>query len=401
MAARTMLFKIGKPAKTFAAINYNSNKADKKMTAKLTHSENFGYLQDQNKISKEEFENYLRKYSERNNNIKKPQFHGILSSKGRIHSYEELKQSALEIMYKLGYEGNPILIYEHHDTDNNHVHIVSSRVDIYGKKIKDSHEKRRAMAILNDMLAIKPDQEWEIDLGMASSYHVTNLSQFLLLLELKGYKVQKTDRDYHFYKYGKSQGKLAEATISELIFKEDNRQTAIAELQSMRAIIKKYQYRYGGELVRKDDLVNTTDKNNFRSNLTEFLSKTFGWQFVFFVAKGKKEPYGYAIIDHKNKLVHKGSDVMKLHELVQTKTCVDINTDFSSSKMTHKGVTIIIKSTHVKEKDNPHFAENFEPSVQATRESSILATLVDDQLWRLDADSKETGRRRKKRKRKI
>ncbi len=401
MAARTMVFRIGKPAKTFTAVNYNSNKVDKKMTAKLVHFENFGHLQDQQIISKEEFENYLTKYSARNSNIKKPQFHGILSSKGRIHDYEELKQSALEIMYKLGYEGNPILIYEHHDTDNNHVHIVSSRVDIYGKKIKDSHEKRRAMAILNDMLSIKPGQEWGVDLDMASSYHVSTLSQFLLLLELKGYKIHKADQDYHFYKYGKLQGTLAESTINESISSVDNQRTAVAELQSIRAIIKKYQYRYNGELVKKDSMISTSEKNNFRSNLTEFLSKTFGWQFVFFAAKGKKEPYGYAIIDHKNKRVHKGSDVMKLPELVQNKTSVNIHKDFSRSKTANKVMPINMGRAYDNDKYQNTSSENFETSVHTNHESSILATLVDEQLYRLDADSNGAGGRRKKRKQKI
>lgn len=69
-----------------------------------------------------------------------PVFHATCSCKGKELNHEQLKGITLEITQQLGYEDNPNLIYENHDTMNNHVHILSSWVGINGKKIKKGFE---------------------------------------------------------------------------------------------------------------------------------------------------------------------------------------------------------------------------------------------------------------------
>jgi hypothetical protein len=393
---------IGKPAKSFAAVNYNGKKVDKKKTAKLIHFENFGYLQDREIISSKEFKNYLEKYSARNSFIKKPQFHGILSSKGRLHNFEELKKAALEMMFQLGYEGNPILIYEHNDTGNNHVHIVSSRVDIYGNKIKDSHEKRRAMSILNKIQEIKPELEWERDLEKVFTYSVETVAQSLLLFELRGYQVKNIEDGYEFYKYGKLQGKVLEARLADLI-KAENIERNKGKLK-MRAIIQKYLLQYNGELKKRDDLTKVSDKEEFRSGLTEFLSKRFGWEFVFFVAKGKDFPYGYAVIDHKSRMVHKGSEIMKLSEMVQGHH----NTVLAQNNSTIQTIGAISLKRDVDHLPTNNTDKPMESTIQnsesvvtntGSEERTVLSNLIDEQIYRLDIDSKEDARQRRRRKR--
>ena len=51
-------------------------------------------------------------------------------------THEELVNFARRYMNEMGYgqPGQPMLIYAHHDTDNNHIHIITSRVDPHGKK---------------------------------------------------------------------------------------------------------------------------------------------------------------------------------------------------------------------------------------------------------------------------
>lgn len=400
MAGRTLLFKILKPAKSFGAVNYNSVKVDKRKTARLVHFENFGHLQDKSVIGKEEFKKYLSGYSARNGNIKNPQFHAVLSAKGRMHDFDQLKVYALDIMYKMGYEGNPILIYEHHDTDNNHLHIVSSRVDIYGKKISDAFERNRAMSILNDILAISPELEWQKDLNATASYEVQNIAQFLLLLELKGYEIQKKEQSYKFYKFGKLQGDIAESRIT--ISKDGQSAKNNGRVKSMRAIIKKYQQSHNCTLISKESLTGTQRQKHYCSNLTEFLLKNFGWQFVFFAGKDLEKPYGYAIIDHKSKQVYKGGDIIPLRLLTQNQLALTEQITFSENSKSNDAIQIIQPSSRQERRFTPILPQIIASSYQApVHDESILNSLIDEQLFRLDTDAREDSRQKKKKKRKI
>jgi hypothetical protein len=230
------------------------------------------------------------------------------------------------------------------------------------------------------------------------------VAQSLLLFELRGYQVKNIEDGYEFYKYGKLQGRVLEARLADLI-KAENIERNKGKVK-MRAIIQKYLLQYNGELKKRDDLTKISDKEEFRSALIEFLSKRFGWEFVFFVAKGKDFPYGYAVIDHKNKMVHKGSEIMKLVELVQGRP----NTvqEQNNSKAQSVGpITLKRDSDHLPPINtdrrlgpSSQNAEKFEADTNSDGET-ILSNLIDEQVYRLDIDSKEDARQRKKRKWKL
>src|SRR6185312_9120395 len=116
-----------------------------------------------------------------------------------------------------GYSQNPILIYEHHDTRNNHIHIVSSRVGINGKKINDSFEGKRANHYLNAILNREPHQEFNHHLTTSLSYQFGTYAQFALLMELKGYKTQKKNEQFLFFKHGKKQGSISLSDLERKI----------------------------------------------------------------------------------------------------------------------------------------------------------------------------------------
>ncbi|MDR0231376.1 MAG: relaxase/mobilization nuclease domain-containing protein [Dysgonamonadaceae bacterium] len=79
---------------------------------------------------------------------KKPVIHISLNP----HPDDKLSDNQLadigrEYMERLGYGGQPYLIFKHEDTGREHIHIVSLRVDCDGKLIKDSFERKRSKEI--------------------------------------------------------------------------------------------------------------------------------------------------------------------------------------------------------------------------------------------------------------
>jgi hypothetical protein len=296
----------------FNAVNYNEKKV-KQGAAGLVYFENFGNLQDRTEVSKEEFKKYLQHYSARNTKIKNPVFHATCSCSGKELSHGQLKEMALEIMKKLGYSQNPILIYEHHDTKNNHVHIVSCRVGINGKKIKDNFEGKRANHYLNAILNREPHQEFNHHLNCALTYKFGTHAQFALLMELNGYKVQKKDGQFLFFKHGEKQGGIS---LSDLDRKITIDEKSERNTNQIKAIIYKYRKQYSGNLRSNHDDKFTTETKKFESDLTNFLKEKFGFDFIFFSAKDKEIPYGYVLIDHNKRVVYKGSDLMKLDILI-------------------------------------------------------------------------------------
>ncbi|HEV3252476.1 MAG TPA: relaxase/mobilization nuclease domain-containing protein [Puia sp.] len=310
---RTMIFKILKSSGNFHGIDYNEKKVAQQAAGHLYH-ENFGYLQNTDKINKVDFQNYLVKYSSSNARVKKPQFHATLSAKGKEHSFEELKEAALQIMYELGYRGNPILIYSHSDTENNHIHIISSRVDLNGKKIRDNKEGIKAVAILNKILGIDHDIELNAALGFAQSYSCATLPQFAWLVESKGFKAVRANDGYSFHKSGKKIGSLPFDQIKL------ETKTSIGNkkrINQIRAIIHKYKKEYSSGPPLRETLF--TDRRKSSNDFTYYLKNHLNIEFAFFKGSHGKT-YGYSIIDHREKIVFKGSDIMKMEKLFEVQS---------------------------------------------------------------------------------
>ena len=79
---------------------------------------------------------------------KKPVIHISLNP----HPDDKLTDNQLtdigrEYMERLGYGGQPYLIFKHEDVGRDHIHIVSLRVDCEGKLIKDNFEHKRSKEI--------------------------------------------------------------------------------------------------------------------------------------------------------------------------------------------------------------------------------------------------------------
>ena len=113
----------------FHAVGYNEHKVYKGV-ATLLEMQNFGGLDASEHPTAKQLVQFLQFYSSQNSRIQKPQFHVAISCKGHEMSEQQLLDFAHQYLQEMGYAepGQPWLIYAHHDTDNTHLHIVTSRV---------------------------------------------------------------------------------------------------------------------------------------------------------------------------------------------------------------------------------------------------------------------------------
>lgn len=280
---------------TFHAVNYNERKVSKGI-AKLLEIKNFGPIGKFGSYTVDDLVGFLKDYSSRNDRIQKPQFHLAISCKGHEMSEQELLDFAHEYLKEMGYgeEGQPLLIYAHYDTNNSHLHIVTSRVAPNGKKIDHNNERRRSQAVIDKLLGTNIKNTAEADIEKAKQYSFSKMTQFKSILSSMGYEVYDRDDTLYVKKGGATRVKIPIAELGPL-FKTTERDRK-RERQLMAQFIK---YR---------------DLCNSREELTKELKKNFGIDLVFF---GKADsPYGYMIIDHKNKAVMSGNQVLKLETLL-------------------------------------------------------------------------------------
>jgi len=156
----------------FHAVEYNERKVAKGQ-AVLLEMKNFGYVGAADGYTPEQLQQYLIDYSARNEHIRKSQFHVAISCRGHEYSQEQLLDIAHQYLHEMDYddEGQPLLIYAHNDTDNNHLHIITSRVNPNGQKIDHSHERIRSQEAINKIVG--EDEELRADLFLKEAPLVT------------------------------------------------------------------------------------------------------------------------------------------------------------------------------------------------------------------------------------
>ncbi|GMQ28035.1 relaxase/mobilization nuclease domain-containing protein [Algoriphagus confluentis] len=305
-----MRVKILSSTSSFNGVTYNTNKTQNEK-GELTRLRNFGYLQDTKDVGPNEVKNFLIAHSNRNSIVKDKQFHAMISCKGREYSKEELTDIAHEWIDKMGYGNNPFLIVFHKDTANNHVHIVSSRIDKDGKKINDSFEKLRAQEAINEIMRLNPKLEAANAVGKLREFNFSTKAQGLLILENLGFKVREKEDVLELIKYGSVQGKLP---LSELAQKTASFQLDKPRVKQLKAILDRYSKVYSTNPVALFEPTPDGKKKNhigYRSDLGDFIKDKFGVQLVFH-GKDAKTPYGYTLIDHTHKIIFKGSEVFPL-----------------------------------------------------------------------------------------
>mgnify|MGYP000019301317 CR=1 FL=1 len=349
-----MIVKIlGSASSNFHGVQYNDKKVEKG-TGELMLMKNFPSFINENS-SQEGVRNYLKSIS-KNEKVKKPQFHAVISTKFQQYSKEELAKVAEDFMQEMGYRNQPFIVVFHNDTENNHVHIVSTRVEkSTGKKINDSYEKLKAQkAMMNVKERIYGKNNEEI-INNLFSYKIGSLKQLELLMERNGFKLVKNKNDENALDILKNG--VREKTIygNQLIFsnpKNDNRGKQI------KAILNKYKEVYSNKVFKVEDrrhlekmLPEEKQKEDwkpkieFESELQKKLRDVFGIDVVFH-HKDEFRPFGYTLIDHKTETVYKGSEILKMNDLFEftsekiDKKLFEILKDYNISDKASKQVLI-------------------------------------------------------------
>ena len=280
----------------FHAVEYNERKVAQGH-AELLEMSNFGYIAKGDAYTWEDLTSYLLEYSSKNERIKYPQFHLAISCRGNEYTLEELVKIAHQYLREMGYghPGQPLLIYGHHDTDNNHIHVITSRIDPQGKKIDHNFEKRRSQNVINHIMGVDETQQVGEAVSKAFQYHFSTIPQFTAILEAMGYECYTEDEEIVLKRNDEVQEKVKIQLVESKISQERQDKKRMAQL---KAILKKYR-----------------DMSGNRQELQDAMKAKFGVSLLFLGSKDS--PHGYLIVDHNTKAVFKGSDVVKVKVLLQ------------------------------------------------------------------------------------
>ena len=283
----------------FHAVGYNERKVSKGV-ARLLEIQNFGTLGTFGKPTPDELVKYLQEYTSRNSRIRKAQFHVAISCKGHEQSESELLEFAHRYLKEMGYAepGQPLLVYSHYDTNNTHLHIVTSRIAPDGRKIAHDHERRRSQKAIDRILGMNRKKKTGKDVDVAMQYTFSSFAQFKAAMYSLGYETYQKDGKVFIKRGGKVQQKLSLSEIEALYHSGYRDKTRCRQL---RSILKKYR-----------------DVSTNKEELQKELKANFGIDLVFFGKKDK--PYGYMIVDHANKSVINGARVLAVDELLDFAT---------------------------------------------------------------------------------
>ena len=289
-----MIVKILQGSPDFHAVRYNDRKVAEGV-ARLIEKKDFWTLDE---ASTDDRVNFLKLYSARNGRIKNAQFHVTVSCKGHEKSEEELLDFAHKWLEEMGYmePDQPILVYSHQDTDNNHLHIVTSRVAPDGKKINDSHEQRRSQAVMERLLNTNRREQTDLDIEKAGEYKVSSLAQFKAVMQTMGnYEVYEKE-GVVFVKYGgRVRQQFPLTDISDKFIPPERDRNRCRWLRNR--------------------LLDCMDTCGTKKQRMEDMKKVFGIEVKFYGRKNA--PNGYMLIDHKQQIVYNGSKILATEELLE------------------------------------------------------------------------------------
>lgn len=324
-----MVVKILNSSSSFNAVNYNSNKINKGV-GEVMDIKNMGRYTMSDLPNQEVIKDYFKSFSKSNSRIKNPQFHATISAKEREYNKYQLTEIATAYLDKMGYTNQPYIIISHNDTNNNHVHIVSTRVDINGNKIDHNFEHLRSQKAIQEVMNEKYNISEKYNLEKLLKYKYSSESTLETLLQRNGFKHVKKDDGYHFYKGGILISKVDNINVQSLEFKDKS-----VLKQKLLSYSKTYDttlvYKEGGRHTGKEGKVNGT----WSSEATDKLKSSLGIDIIFHHSEDKK-PFGYTIIDNNNMIISKGGEILKLKEFLEP----TLSSEYESIKEVQEDISI-------------------------------------------------------------
>jgi len=151
----------------------------------------------------------------RNKRVVYPQFHAMISPKGRSLGREKLVTLAQDWLKGMGYGNQTYLLIFHKDTNNNHIHMLSSRISREGKKISDRYGKIRAYRVLNKLIGKDEKISAQKSLSRALQYRFSTPAQFLMILEKQGYIIARENGIFKISKFGPQLGTIDQSRLTE------------------------------------------------------------------------------------------------------------------------------------------------------------------------------------------
>uniref|UniRef100_UPI0025581FE6 relaxase/mobilization nuclease domain-containing protein n=1 Tax=Bacteroides acidifaciens TaxID=85831 RepID=UPI0025581FE6 len=266
------------------------------------------------------------------------QFHIAASVKGQVMSADELTDFASQLMVEAGYGRQPYFVYYHHDTDNNHVHILSTRIQPNGFPIPDHHDYARLNAAANRILSSDINR----DIQRMFSYDYLTEGQFANIIRSHGYKFERVEDGYVLFRGGIKAATISLSEIYRHISQEND--TRKERAKQLRAIISKYKYGIADGKVQNVENVKghkgqkkkyvrrkvnpdirkikgangktlSQEEQRHLSDLLDILKTKFGID-IHFQKDRHGDVRGYGIVDHNLKMALDGSKVIKLSELI-------------------------------------------------------------------------------------
>ena len=193
----------------FGALAYNEKKLQ---AGEATSLGAVNSLADASRQSLHEKNRTLQGLADRNQRTKRNAYHIALSfAKGDKLSSEQLRTIAKEYLTGIGFEAQPAYVYRHHDTDNDHIHIVTTNIRSDGSRINDSfigrtksEEARKAIELKYDLVkaedqpkqaqtqssktSLKAQAKEEINVAL-TNYKPSSVGELNAVLRDKGLKV--------------------------------------------------------------------------------------------------------------------------------------------------------------------------------------------------------------------
>ena len=351
----------------FPAIHYNENKvrASKKagLTGKDSRAELVGVrnfpFDDAGFLSANAKEQFMLDWCAKSR-VNVRQMHFTVSCRRHEKTEDELKAAAEHLLNELGYARCPALFYIHRDTDNLHLHVVTTKCDENGLKIHDWHSARRMRECLDKHENRDVANDVQRAVRLAFSYHFTHDRHFISLLASMGYQARREaeppdqapnlppdkkgqDKSSNFpdilllFRNRKMVGEVSMDEIKTLM--EANRKKAMAEADFQRAkqlsaIMHDYRKReasdfYIGrrpttklelvidqEVVAVDRIHNDrmAERGIMRNDLYQMalfqrdMKKGFGIDVVYNYDR-TGVPNGFIVLDHQAKRVWRGSEL--------------------------------------------------------------------------------------------